>query len=80
MMAHDKNGIKVEAGDWVLYKWYNPQTKKYDELHGTIRRVLSTGDVAVHPAGGASTTEMIEKLPNDKKERNHLLFLRKLES
>jgi hypothetical protein len=75
----DKNGTSLKVGDWVLYKWWSVDKGKYEYFCNPILRLIPRQNICVHPAGGVSSSHFIEKMPNDEKLRNELLFLRQLE-
>ena len=79
----DKTGIELKVGDWVLYPWWNDDSRKYDYFCNKIRRIPSEEKfcdiVFVHSDTGSSTPSLVEKMPKNKKERDLMLFLKKLE-
>ena len=74
----DKNGKKLSVGDWVLYPWFNSDRDYYDFLVGKITRLYGRSCI-VHPSGSKSTCSLVEKLPEYKKSRDNLVFLKYLE-
>ena len=82
MIVHrDKNGIKLHKGDWVWYPWWN-QKKVYEYFYAKIKRLDSNDKdtIYVHSTRRGSTSNWVEKLPDNKTDRTNFLFLKKLEN
>ena len=74
----DKNGNKLKIGDWVLYPWWNEKTQRYDYFYNRILKCCDSLTY-VHSPASPSSTDLLEKLPMNKKKREQILLLRKLE-
>jgi hypothetical protein len=83
MIVHlDKNGIELHKGDWVWYPWWNENKKVYEYFYARIKRLdLNDEDtIYVHSTVNGSTSNWVEKLPDNEPDRTNFLFLKKLEN
>jgi hypothetical protein len=77
----DKFGTSLKVGDWILYHYWNEFTggafyaAKITMIWGTGNTV----DFIHNDARVARDYSDIEWLPKDKKKREQILFLKKLE-
>jgi hypothetical protein len=84
-MKHiDKNGKRIRVGTWVLYPWIWDDFNKVTQLWGRIRCFEQYGHsermyIQFYDSHFMSSTHLVERLPSNKKEREQILFLRKLE-
>jgi hypothetical protein len=83
MTYRDKNGKNLKVGDWVIYPWGSGSDQNFEYFCDTIKAFgkCDYNTTYVHGLGfgDASTTYRLEKVPKNKKKRNEIFFLRKLE-
>ena len=82
MIVHkDKNGIELHKRDWVWYPWWNTEKKVYEYFYARIKRLdLNDADtIYVHNDRAGSTTNWVEKLPDNEMEREQVILLKKFE-
>jgi hypothetical protein len=78
MSVLDKNGRRLRVGNWVLYTKLHSVRLTEDYFARRIKRI-SDGKVIVESEDWGRYSDEVEKLPSNKKEREQILFLRKLE-